>query len=119
MRISRRSRAPRIVVPPPGVLRRERKALVESREGLVRDLGGLIFEMYKRDRFNEELVRERCSELLALDRRLEEVEQLLDMATRRAPVWRCTCGAELPPFSRFCPQCGRPTEPAADGAAPG
>lgn len=112
MGLLRRSRAPRVVLPPPGTLRRERRALVDARERLLRDLGGLMFEMYKRDRFNEELIRQRCSELSELDRRLEEVEGLLDAATGRAPARTCACGARLPPFSRFCPQCGRPTTEA-------
>ena len=118
MDLRRRLRTPRLSVPSPGVLRRERKALREARERLVRDLGGLIFEMYKRDRFNEDLVRERCAELLELDGRLEEIDVLLDMAVSRAPARRCSCGAELPPFARFCPQCGLPTEQATDGASP-
>ena len=67
--------------------------------------------MYRRDRFNEELVRERCAELLDLDRRLEELAEVLLATTHRTPLHRCTCGTELPPFSRFCPSCGRPAEP--------
>lgn len=115
MGLRRSSRTTRVALPPPGALRRERRSLLDAREGLIRDLGGLIFEMYKRDRFNEELVRERCVELLELDRRLAELEVLLDAATNRAPLRRCACGAELPPFAQFCPQCGRPAA-SADGS---
>jgi hypothetical protein len=114
MSLHRRPRAPRVTLPSPGALRRERRSLLEARERLLRELGGLIFEMYRRDRFNEELVGERCADLLDLDRRLEEIEGLLDAATHRAVARRCSCGAELPPFSLFCPQCGLP----ADGTAP-
>lgn len=113
MPLRRRPRSPRLVLPPPGALRRERRALLESREQALRDLGGLIFEMYRRDRFNEQLVGERCRELLELDRRLGEIDDLLDAATRRSPARRCACGAELPPFSRFCPQCGSATDGTA------
>ena len=106
---SRRTR--RAVLPPPGAIRRERRALLETREQRLRDLGGLIFEMFQYDRFNEELVRARCIELLELDRRFEELEELLRAATNRTPLRHCACGAELPPFSRFCPSCGNPTSP--------
>jgi hypothetical protein len=73
--------------------------------------------MYRRDRFNEDLVRERCAELIDLDRRIEEVEGLLDVATNRAPGRRCSCGADLPPLSRFCPQCGLAVESSTDEEA--
>ena len=89
------------------------------RDERLRDLGGLILEMFRRNRFNDELVRERCTELVDLDRRLDEVEELLQAATHRVPLRRCECGAEIPPFSRFCPGCGRELElPAVDGPEP-
>ena len=42
-------------VPPPGALRRERRALVRTREERIRDLGGLMLEMYRRDQFKQDL----------------------------------------------------------------
>ena len=105
----RSRRTSRAALPPPGAIRRERRALLDSREQRLRDLGGLIFEMFRYDRFNEGLVRERCTELIELDGRLEELEELHQAATNRAPARGCSCGAELPPFSRFCPACGAPT----------
>ncbi|MBA3787994.1 MAG: hypothetical protein H0X21_04785, partial [Actinobacteria bacterium] len=45
--------------PPPGELRRERRALLRLREERLRDLGGIALEMYRRDRFREDLVLER------------------------------------------------------------
>jgi hypothetical protein len=96
----------RASLPQPGAIRRERRALLDAREERIRDLGGLIYEMFRYDRFNEALVRERCLELLDLDRRLDELDELYRAATAQAPLRRCTCGAELPPFSRYCPSCG-------------
>ncbi len=109
----RRRQSPRVVLPSPGTLRRERRSLLAARDERLRDLGGLLVEMFRQDRFNEELIRERCSELLDLDRQLEELEQVLQAATHRAPLRRCMCGSELPPFSRFCPGCGRPADQAS------
>jgi hypothetical protein len=92
--------------------------LLQMRDEQLRDLGGLILEMFRRNRFNDELVRERCSELVELDRRLLELEEVLRAATHRAPLRRCECGTEIPPFSRFCPGCGRELTVPADGPEP-
>ncbi len=88
------------------------------RDEQLRDLGGLILEMFRRNRFNDELVRERCTELVELDRRLAELEDVLRAATHRAPIRRCECGTEIPPFSRFCPGCGRELTAPADEPEP-
>jgi hypothetical protein len=110
-RLRQRAAAPpaRPAVPPPGVLRRERRALLKLREERLRDLGGLLLEMYRRDRFSEDLVRERCSELLEIDARLGEIESMVAVSRRRAPAARCTCGAPILWGSHFCQHCGRPT----------
>src|SRR2546422_11741928 len=94
-RLTRRTPAPasRRPPPPPGVLRRERRALLKLREERIRDLGGLIFEMYRRDRFREDLVLERCAELIELEGRLQELESLLSFIRHRTPQLRCACGA--------------------------
>jgi hypothetical protein len=99
---------PRRALPPPGVIRRERRLLVRTREEQLRDLGGLMLEMYRRDRFREDLLSERCNELLGLDARLHELDEMLAAARRRTPAGRCECGAPLPWGSHFCPHCGRP-----------
>jgi hypothetical protein len=96
----------------PGALRRERRALVRAREERIRDLGGLMLEMYRRDRFREDLLQERCLEVIALEERLSEVDGLLEAAAelrrpRTAP--RCDCGAPIQWGSHFCANCGRPT----------
>jgi hypothetical protein len=103
---------PRRALPPPGQLRRERRALLRAREERLRDLGGLMLEMYRRDQFRQDLLVGRCNELIALEDRLHEVESLLSAAVsvrRAAPAARCTCGAPLHWGSHFCANCGRPT----------
>jgi predicted nucleic acid-binding Zn ribbon protein len=70
-----------------------------------------MLEMYKRNRFNEELVSERCGELVSLERRLQEVDVMLAQAAavRRGPAGaqRCICGAPVLWGSHFCANCGR------------
>ncbi|HWG55621.1 MAG TPA: hypothetical protein VNT58_03770 [Gaiellaceae bacterium] len=101
--------------PPAGELRRERRALLRLREERLRDLGGLALEMYRRDRFREDLVLERCAELIALEARIHELEALLGSASalrRTTPAARCECGAPLLWRARFCANCGRPAPQA-------
>ena len=90
------------------MIRRERRVLQRVREDKLRDLGGLMLEMYRRDRFREDLLAERCDELLGLDARLHELDEMLAAARHRIPAGRCECGAPLPWGSHFCPNCGRP-----------
>ena len=71
-----------------------------------------MLEMYRRDRFREDLIRERCAELLELDGRLAELDWLLEYARRRVPPVRCACGAPLIPGIHFCQNCGRPARNA-------
>jgi hypothetical protein len=108
-------------VPPASELRRERRALLRLREQKLRDLGGLSLEMYRRDRFREDLLLERCAELIGLEARIHELDVLLG-AVRPAPgaprTSRCQCGAPLLWGSRFCANCGRPVATGA-GAAGG
>jgi hypothetical protein len=101
---------PRRPLPHPGILRRERRALLRVREDRLRDLGGLMLEMYRRDQFRQDLLVERCDELLALDERLQELDTLLAAAVsvrRPAPAAKCTCGAPVAAGAHFCANCGR------------
>jgi double zinc ribbon protein len=91
--------------PTPAALKRERRFLLREREALVRDLGGIVYEMFRLDRFRVELVTERCRALLALDERIVELDGLLSSAGRSP---RCECGAPLPWGAHFCQNCGRP-----------
>ena len=108
------------VVPPARDLKRERKALLEMREERLRDLGGLTLEMYKRDRFNAELVVERCAELVAVEVRVQEIDALLDGTARLRRGGGgavCICGAPLLLGAHFCATCGRPVDGRPSRAA--
>jgi Double zinc ribbon len=94
----------------PAALKRERRALLREREDRIRDLGGLVFEMFRRDRFRVELVTERCGDLVALEQRLNELDSMLATANRRGGL-RCECGAPLAWGAHFCANCGRPVGP--------
>ena len=93
--------------PQPGVLRRERRALLKARADALRDLGGLLVEMYRRGGFRDDLLAERAAGVVGIDVRLGEIEELLHTG-RRVP--RCECGAPILLGSHFCPNCGRAVE---------
>lgn len=113
--------AKRRPLPPAGRLRRDRRSLLRLREQRLRDLGGLILEMVRRDAFREDLVYEQCAELLSIDERIQELEALLATATavrRTAPAARCECGAPILWGSRFCANCGRSLAPGQEAGTP-
>jgi hypothetical protein len=91
--------------PQPGLLRRERRALLKAREERLRDLGGVVVEMYRRSAFRDDLVHERCAEVMGIDARLAEIDELLHGSDGTE---RCSsCGAAVLYGSHFCPNCGR------------
>lgn len=96
--------------PTPGHLRRERRALVRAREERIRDLGGLLLEMYKRDQFRQDLYLEQSAEIVSMEDRIREIDEMVAAATRRtlSEANRCTCGAPLVWGAHFCANCGRP-----------
>ncbi|HEY7207882.1 MAG TPA: hypothetical protein VH416_06535 [Gaiellaceae bacterium] len=96
-------------LPPPSRLRKERRALLQAREERLRDLGGLMLEMYRRDQFRQDLLVDRCSDLLALEERVAEIDTLLAAALsiRRRPAAVCECGTPIMWGSRFCSSCGK------------
>jgi hypothetical protein len=103
----RHGRRIRSAIPPAGVLRRERRALLQFREERLRDLGGLLLEMFRRDRFRENLVRERCEELLEIDDHLAALDSLLGLSWTLPGQARCACGAPIIDGAEFCAACGR------------
>jgi len=107
--------------PPPAELRRERRALMRVREQRLRDLGGLALEMYRRDRFREDLLVERCTELIGLEARVHELDALVGgtRADRKQRLSaRCECGAPILLGAHFCANCGRAAAPDTALALP-
>ncbi|HYY63710.1 MAG TPA: hypothetical protein VE688_03795, partial [Gaiellaceae bacterium] len=94
----------------PGALRRERRAILKAREELLRDLGGLAMEMYRREQFREDLLTEHARDIANLEARLHELDSMLAAAAagRRTTGSRCDCGAPIIWGSHFCANCGRP-----------
>lgn len=101
-------------------VRRERRALVRDRERRLRDLGGLLLEMYRRDLFREDILLERCAQAMTIENRIHELDAIIAHRTaprRAAPGPRCVCGAALLFGARFCASCGRPADLVPPAAA--
>jgi hypothetical protein len=83
---------------------------MKAREDLLRDLGGLAMEMYRREQFREDLLAEHARDIANLEIRLHELDSMLAAAAagRRATASRCECGAPIIWGSHFCANCGRP-----------
>ena len=103
-----KAKAPRRTLPPPGVIRRERRNVERLRDEKLRDLGGLMLEMYRRDTFREDLLADRCNELLGLDARLHELDEMLAASRRRDPGRPLRLRRPAAVGLHFCPNCGRP-----------
>jgi hypothetical protein len=84
--------------------------MMAVREELIRDLGGLALEMYRRDQFREDLLAEQARDIVNIELRLHELDSMLAAAAagRRASGSRCACGAPILWGSHFCLNCGRP-----------
>jgi DNA-directed RNA polymerase subunit RPC12/RpoP len=83
------------------------------REERIRDLGGLMLEMHKRDRVRPELLGEQCAEVVTIEERIAAIDDVLSAMARPVRAQNaCACGAPLAPGAHFCANCGRPT--AAD-----
>jgi hypothetical protein len=118
---------------PAAPLHDRRRRLVHAREVILRDLGGLMLEMYKRNRFREELLLDKCEEVLAVEVEIAHVDQRLFQMTPpnaagQRPIGRCECGSPILPGQNFCGVCGRsfttlsqtkPCERCGNGLRPG
>ena len=101
-------------------LRRRVRFLRKRRELELRDLGGLIFDMYRFGSKRQDLVRDKLQDMFAADRELREFEHLLDRRQRRLDLREAGVGGACPRCqqlysteARFCSRCG---ESLADGA---
>jgi hypothetical protein len=99
-------------------LRRRRQRLTRRRQEALYHLGGLAFELYRRDRLGERVMQLRAREVAELDRTVGEIDaslEALDRARRErrrrpepdASIGACLrCRAPFGPGARFCWSCG-------------
>jgi hypothetical protein len=102
----------------PRQLRRRREQLLTEREETVYHLGGLAFELYRRDRLSDEVMRLRAGHLAQIDDAVRDIDARLSDVERerrerrvKAPsdpsVGCClVCRTPFRAEARFCWQCG-------------
>jgi hypothetical protein len=93
-----RRRAIRLGLTERGRLRRQVRFLRKQRELQMRDLGGLIFDMYRFGSKRQDLVREKLRLMFEADRELREFEAML--GGRRRPL-----EVREPGVGGSCPRC--------------
>jgi hypothetical protein len=92
-------------------LRRRRRELLNRRAQVVYHLGGLAFELFRRDLLTEPVMRVRAEEVAELDRSVREIdERLLELAERPPRAARGRKAAEP---EGVCSSCGSPHAPEA------
>lgn len=99
-------------------LRRERRRLLARREETVYHLGGLAFELYRRDLLGEDVARRRAVEVAEIDDTVRDIDvRLADIEQRRRerrsrevadPAVGCclACRSTFRAEARFCWSCG-------------
>jgi hypothetical protein len=106
-------------------LRRRLRFLRRQRDVLLRDLGGLVFDLHRFGQRRDQLVVAKLSVIRSADADLRSLEQVLG---DRRPVHdlrvpgiggACpSCGALLPSDARFCAYCGTPASAARHPGGP-
>ncbi|HTI35505.1 MAG TPA: hypothetical protein VL422_17655 [Miltoncostaea sp.] len=111
----------------PRQLRRRREQLLTEREETVYHLGGLAFELYRRDRLSDEVMRLRAGHVAQIDDAVRDIDAQLSDAERerrerkvREPadpsVGCCLiCRTPFRAEARFCWQCGAQLVPQTVG----
>lgn len=99
----------------PSRLRRERKGLVARRQEAVYHLGGLAFELHRRDMLSEPVMRRRADEVADIDRSVIAIDEELatfeeTRRTRREEraAERREARARQKQPSGYCLSCGKP-----------
>lgn len=108
-------------------LRRNRRRLISRREEAVYHLGGLAFELYRRDMLTEEVMRRRAGEVAQIDDSVRDIDVRLGELDRErrerrrgapadASAGCClTCRSTFRAEARFCWQCGAQLVPPSVG----
>jgi len=87
-------------------LRRRRDELSRVFSEAQWDLGGLVYEMIRRDHFRMDVVMQRAARLQEAEAELGEVERLLRLEEAAAAGTCASCGALYAHGAVFCWRCG-------------
>jgi hypothetical protein len=95
-------------------------ALIKQRDQLSRqfaelqwDLGGIAYEMARRDHYRLEVLNAQAAKLQEVDAELGQIERLVKMDEAGAAGSCPACGALQARGASFCWRCGQPVQPGA------
>lgn len=89
----------------------KREALAKQLVELQWDLGGITYEMARRDHYRLDVLNRRAADLQRVDGELGQVERLLKMEQTGTAGECPTCGALAARGAVFCWQCGNELTP--------
>jgi hypothetical protein len=98
-------------------LEKRRDRLARELVDIQWDLGGLTYEMARRDHFRLDVLTRQAAKLQQLDAELGEVERMLKLGQAGAAGACGKCGALYAQGSVFCWQCGKDLMPQGVGGA--
>jgi hypothetical protein len=94
-------------------LRRHRLELAERVAALTWDLGGLTYEMARRDHYRLDVIARRAAELQEADAQLGEIQRLLASAEAGVEGTCRSCGSVHSRGAAYCWHCGAALAPEA------
>jgi hypothetical protein len=118
------SQPPRASARDRGELRRRIRQLRRRRDALLLELGGLVMEMHRQGRGDQQLVSSRADEVSRVDTEARELARALDAGdtldslVSAGILGACgSCGTLVSSGARYCSQCGTAVGAKPEGAA--
>jgi hypothetical protein len=109
-----------------GEMRRRIRQLRRRRDALLLELGGLVMEMHRQGRGDQQLVSSRADEVSRVDAEARELARAVDAGERLDDLVAAgilgpcgACGTLLSTDARYCSQCGTAVAKKPAGAAQG
>ena len=95
-------------------LRNQLRIQEKEKDDRLKDLGRLVYDMVRQDKYNPQEVSEFCQKIGEVDRQIVLVEEeirkvqaLSSQSGQESFITTCDCGAGLSANQKFCGGCGR------------
>lgn len=94
-------------------LRNQLRHLGKEKEEKINQLGRLVYDMLRKEEYEEQKIKDFYPSINAIDRQIvnveEEIKKIQEMSASAdiSIVARCECGAEITANQKFCASCGR------------